>query len=348
MKKAILFISAFLLTLLGNAQIINGDLNNDGQISMGDVTTLIDDYLNNTQHTIDAGNPQTTANGSIVGTWIVQASSVATYDPRGKHVTFNEDGTTDYGKDQGYDFTYEYMPYQGRIMMYDKHGVPTKMLYVIKCTESQLILSPRDGEEYFVYGKMNTTIDNGHEYVDLGLSVKWATTNVGASTPYEPGNYYAWGETEVKDSYESSNYLFFTNGKVNKYCLYAGFGPVDNMDTLEPKDDVAFRKWGEGWRMPTEDDFVELWENCKIEFHPELNCFKVISRKNFNFIYMPSSGHKTGSDLRDEYEGEYWTSTVYYESDCANYFILNAFDNSSNGFGTYNRPMGRVVRPVHE
>ena len=96
---------------------------------------------------------------------------------------------------------------------------------------------------------------NGHEYVDLGLpsGLKWATCNVGASSPEVYGGYYAWGETEEKSSYSWSTYKW-CNGSydtMTKYCTSSSYGTVDNKTTLDPQDDVAHVKWGGRWRMPT-------------------------------------------------------------------------------------------------
>ncbi|MBO7113646.1 MAG: hypothetical protein J6V95_00560 [Bacteroidaceae bacterium] len=114
-----------------------------------------------------------------------------------------------------------------------------------------------------------------HRYVDMGLSVKWATCNVGADKPEDLGNYYAWGETETKSEYLLSNYRFskwFISDETNdstmlltKYCNNAGYGYdglVDNKTVLDPEDDVAHVKWGGDWRIPTIEEWNELKENC--------------------------------------------------------------------------------------
>ena len=80
-----------------------------------------------------------------------------------------------------------------------------------------------------------------HEYVDLGLSVKWATCNVGADKPEEYGEYYAWGETEIKESYEPNNYKYVNGGSA-----------VNDKNVLDIENDVAHQKWGGNWRMPCE------------------------------------------------------------------------------------------------
>ena len=110
--------------------------------------------------------------------------------------------------------------------------------------------------------------ENGYEYVDLGLSVKWATFNVGATKPEEYGYYYAWGETEPKTSYTWTNYKFRTSGdswdnvKFSKYNTSSSYGTVDNKTVLDPEDDVAHVKWGGSWRLPTKEEQDELCDSC--------------------------------------------------------------------------------------
>ncbi|MDY4512770.1 MAG: hypothetical protein SPE10_04900, partial [Paludibacteraceae bacterium] len=105
---------------------------------------------------------------------------------------------------------------------------------------------------------------NGHEYVDLGLSVKWATCNVGASKPEEYGNYYAWGETTTKSTYNWSTYKWCNGSKttLTKYNTSSSYGTVDNKTVLELADDAARANWGGAWRMPTDAEWTELRENC--------------------------------------------------------------------------------------
>ena len=107
-----------------------------------------------------------------------------------------------------------------------------------------------------------------HGYVDLGLSVKWATCNVGADKPGDFGDYYAWGELEPKESYTWENYRLGVGGelpferKLSKYNTDRNRGVVDNKTTLDLVDDVANVRWGGSWRMPTLEEWTELRQNC--------------------------------------------------------------------------------------
>lgn len=108
---------------------------------------------------------------------------------------------------------------------------------------------------------------NGHEYVDLGLSVKWAKTNVDAATPTLSGTYCAWGETESKTNYDLASYKYYNASTklMTKYCTDSSYGSVDAKCHLDPMDDIASVKWGGNWRTPTAEEFQELIENCYIE-----------------------------------------------------------------------------------
>ena len=109
------------------------------------------------------------------------------------------------------------------------------------------------------------TPDN-HEYVDLGLpsGTLWATCNVGATTPEDLGDYFAWGETAPKEIYEMDNYKWYdsSSDKLTKYCTDGKYGTVDYKTELLPEDDAAYVNWGPSWRMPDLDQLQELIDRC--------------------------------------------------------------------------------------
>ena len=114
---------------------------------------------------------------------------------------------------------------------------------------------------YICKKNMNTDqlLPTDYEYVDLGLSVYWATFNVGATNPHEPGDFFSWGEIEPKDNYDWTTYKW-CNGSPNHFTKYntaRDYGIVDNKNILDPEDDVAHVKWGGKWRMPTECEIYE-------------------------------------------------------------------------------------------
>ena len=111
-----------------------------------------------------------------------------------------------------------------------------------------------------------TGTENGHDYVDLGLpsGTKWATCNVGATAPEEYGDYFAWGETEPKTTYNWDTYKWCNGSEdtFTKYNTKSSYGTVDNKTQLELADDAARANWGGQWRMPTDAEWTELCKNC--------------------------------------------------------------------------------------
>ena len=172
---------------------------------------------------------------------------------------------------------------------------------------------------------------NGHDYVDLGLSVKWATCNVGAGKPSDYGNYYAWGETSTKSTYTEENSKTYEK----------------NIDDIKGNSryDVARANWGGSWRLPTDAEAEELLNKCKwtrTTMGGKAG-FKVTGPSG-NSIFLPSAGKRVGSSLGcTGEEGHYWTSTPY-EGDAYNAYSL--------GFGYIfivggsGRDFGFSVRPV--
>ena len=191
---------------------------------------------------------------------------------------------------------------------------------------------------------------NGHGYVDLGLSVKWATCNVGANKPEDYGDHFAWGETEPKTTYDFSTYKW-CNGSYNtltKYNTTISFGVVDNKTILEPSDDAATVNWGAGtggtWRMPTYEEMTELRTECTWTWTAQngVEGYIVTSQKNGNSIFLPAAGHTSLTD----HHGFYWTSSL-----CTNYtpiaYNVAFHPDYIEMIEKYYRFMGFSVRPVY-
>ena len=185
-----------------------------------------------------------------------------------------------------------------------------------------------------LYGKDKSSSEKGkhnsHEYVDLGLSVKWATCNVGASKPEDYGDYFAWGEKSKKTKYTENNSK--TYGK--------SMGDIKG----NSKYDVARANWGGKWRMPTKAEMQELIDKCTwtwITQNGERG-YK-ITGPNGNSIFLPAAGICSGSSFYSN--GAYWSSTPYPDSGSARYLY---FDSSSHCVYIDNRYDGRSVRPVLE
>lgn len=162
---------------------------------------------------------------------------------------------------------------------------------------------------------VNSTIPSP-QAIDLGLSVKWAGWNVGASCPEEFGNYYSWGEVEQKEEYSIANYKWckpYTFKALKKYSTVSGNGVLDNKSVLEADDDVATAEYGAPWRMPTKDEFQELTDNCECLWTERngVNGMLFTSKINGNSVFFPAAGFKRDDRLNKEgYVGHYWSSSL--------------------------------------
>ena len=186
-----------------------------------------------------------------------------------------------------------------------------------------------------------------HQAVDLGLSVKWANMNVGATSPEDYGGYYAWGEIKEKFEYYWSTYKWCNGSSttMTKYCTNSSYGTVDNRTVLDPKDDVAHVKWGGSWRMPTKAEQDELRNNCTWTWTTQNgdNGYTVTG-SNGNSIFLPAAGLRYGTevDYRGSY-GHYWSSSLYgYTSYAYSLIFSSGSYYWDNGYRCY----GFSVRPV--
>lgn len=209
------------------------------------------------------------------------------------------------------------------------------------------------------YKKLDNA-DEGLEYtdlceiVDLGLSVKWASCNIGASAPEEYGDWFAWGEVEPKENYswETYKWCMGSESTLTKYCPSADYGYdgfTDDKTVLDPEDDAATVNWGDGWRMPTTDEFSELVDECTWEWTTLNGVYgaKFTSNKEGytnNWIFLPAA---LSADTSEGLFGDYWTSSlVTYSPYFANYLFFNQFSNYY--LNSYYRYGGRSVRPVYQ
>lgn len=191
-------------------------------------------------------------------------------------------------------------------------------------------------------------VENGHEYVDLGLCVKWATCNVGASKPEEYGDYFAWGETTSKTTYNYSWYKW-CNGSYNtftKYCTDSSDGTVDNNTVLDQEDDAAAVNWGGNWRMPTAHEMEELVDNCTwtLTTQNDVNGYQV-KGPNGNSIFLPVAGLRTDSSIdRAGSIGCYWSSLLRTDMTQSAKGLYFSSDEVTCGY--FGRINGLSVRPV--
>ena len=173
---------------------------------------------------------------------------------------------------------------------------------------------------------------NGHEWIDLGLSVKWATCNVGANSPSDYGSYYAWGETSVKSTYTDANSKTYDvqMDDISGNALY----------------DVARSRWGGSWRLPTREEMEELVVKCRWEWSSQdsHNGYQVTG-PNGASIFLPASGWCYGTTFGYAGEvGNYWASSPY-STDGAFYLY---FDSTKHGVEGNSRNGGFTVRPVKD
>lgn len=197
---------------------------------------------------------------------------------------------------------------------------------------------------------------NAQQAVDMGLSVKWATCNLGASSPEQFGDYYAWGEISTKSFYDWGTYKWRdpavgskTKTDLSKYCRSADYGKLDKIRILEPADDAAHVKLGGKWRIPTDDEWEELMKNCTWSWTTRsgIQGYLVTSKKNGKSIFLPAAGHQTRSGLSGKgVLGFYWSSSLGLS------FGVNAW---VLGFGSHkvmdlamDRFYGQSIRPVCE
>ena len=187
--------------------------------------------------------------------------------------------------------------------------------------------------------------ESGHEWVDLGLpsGLKWATCNVGANSPEEYGDYFAWGETETKTDYSWDTYKFTTDGG----STFTKYTETDGKTTLDPEDDAAAVNWGGKWRMPTDDEWTELRENCTWTWTSlnGVNGYEVKSNANGNSIFLPAAGYPSDDGLDDAGNyGYYWSSSLI--TDDPSYAWDVYFLSVGVGRGSDGRCLGQSVRPV--
>ena len=216
----------------------------------------------------------------------------------------------------------------------------------------------KDGE--ITIADVNAVIDiilgggsshDNHEYVDLGLpsGTLWATCNVGANSPEEFGDYFAWGETALKDVYNWETYKWCngTNDTMTKYCTDGSFGTVDGRTELLPEDDAAFVNWGSSWRMPSREQCIELSNKCTWTW-TTLNGVigQLITGPNGNTMFLPAAGDRYNNNIGDLGSfGQYWSRTLHpSKEDAACILFLHSYGLS--GTDANDRFFGFSVRAV--
>lgn len=198
---------------------------------------------------------------------------------------------------------------------------------------------------------------NGHAYVDLGLpsGTLWATCNVGAHIPEDHGDYFAWGETQPKNNFNWSTYQYCNEGDgwntLTKYCNKSSYGYngfADSLTILLPEDDAATANWGTCWRMPTDEEWQELYQNTTLTWTTQNGVSgRLFTAANGNSLFLPAVGYRWYDDLPDVGNyGCYWSSSLDMD------YPFNAwgfdFDLDSARIIYFYRGCGFSVRAVRE
>jgi len=190
-------------------------------------------------------------------------------------------------------------------------------------------------------------------FYDLGLPSGnlWAACNLGASSPEESGDYYAWGEItgyqNGKDFFTWDNYRFGTQNSLTKYCTkkaYGNNGMTDGLSEMLGSDDVTTRSWGYNYTIPTKEDWDELIREC--EWVNVVDKGAVVRGPNGQIIMLPFAGYRSSYDLHDAgKEGYYWSSTLD-ELSPDDAWMLHVTKGKGKEHYDYYRCHGRSIRPV--
>ena len=201
--------------------------------------------------------------------------------------------------------------------------------------------------------------ENAWEAVDLGLSVKWASMNIGAESPEDYGFYFAWGEIEPKCIFSEYTYKWCqtsVTSNLTKYNYSSVYGTTDGKKVLETADDAAYVNWGENWRIPTRGEADELTKNCTwvLTSRNGVEGYEVTSKKNSNSIFLPLAGRY----VNDEYEfeginGYFWLNSISLNSNSLEIdgkpyqaFCIRLTKTGKDPSYLQDRYVGLSVRPV--
>ena len=201
--------------------------------------------------------------------------------------------------------------------------------------------------------------DGNHPHIiDLGLpsGTKWACCNVGANSPAECGDYFAWGEITPKPYYSKINYKWYIGGdshNISKYCNSSDYGTVDNRTELELEDDAAYVNWGPQWHMPSLSQLYEVLNNCTSEWTSVngIGGYLFKSKTNNEVVFFPAAGWHNNQGGIDELGtgGNYWLCSISksYRQDNAYILGIRYGNMGMLTAAIYARHWGSSVRPVH-
>ena len=218
--------------------------------------------------------------------------------------------------------------------------------------------------DYWAYGSIESftlSPDYGNEYitaVDLGLSVKWASCNLGATKPEDAGNYYAWGEVETKEEYTIDNYIHIDqNRKYTKYCTDTKFGKYDGRTVLTEADDAAQQQLGSKWQIPSSTDWYELYTQCSWAWTTinGVKGYKIYGTKEGykdKYIFIPAASYYTNkkpdlTETTDTSCGFYWSNELHHHAlTCASGITFEFSKNTLHPSDIESRYKGLPIRAV--
>ena len=210
---------------------------------------------------------------------------------------------------------------------------------------------PNNGDDNNDVNLNGTGTYNGHDYVDLGLpsGTLWATCNVGSESPEGFGDYFAWGETNIKTTYDWSTYKWCQGDfdQLTKYCNDTVIGYhnfIDTLTVLTLEDDAAAANWGEGWCMPTVEQLQELIQSTTHVFK-RLNGVdgRLFTGSNGNSIFLPDAGRYDGGNLYDQNTAAfYWSKSLDTRWSCRAWMLYMG-SPITQGIQRYR---GQSIRPV--
>lgn len=286
--------------------------------------------------------------------------------------SFNSDGT--YSWNVGvYESGNGYYSFNYPQLTLSESGGSTSLWTIVSMEKNYFVIMTKSAATYtFTKSEgVNNVQDvsgtvQGHDYVDLGLSVKWATCNVGATAPEKEGSFYAWGETTTKKEYNWDNYKWSKKGDnwqltkyfydteydfylvdINNVEYYWEFPYKDDLSTLLPSDDVASAKWGSSWRMPTRTEMEELITKCTWTWTMRngYTGYEVTGR-NGNSIFLPTIWTERNSWDERGYDGYYWTASLSENDYPVFAYNLEFSAIKIYGITSESRCEGFLVRPV--
>lgn len=426
MKKTSLLIIASMYSAVSYSQVVLGDMNGDGKVTVQDITECTNTVLGiKPVKTIPVGNPYASDQTTIAGSW----RSIS-----GTKLIFNTDGTASHNEMSEVK-SYEYYPYRGDILLLNEGKYIIKYYHLVRMTDQYIVLCEQGSKELLCFYSgsvpvteiqlnhtsyeiqfgetftltatsipanaivsnvrwltsdsriatvdqngnvtacgsgtceiiataidgsgaskactVTVTVDtNGHEYVDLGLKVKWATMNIGSTEPIDNGTYFTWGETSANYNNDWMAYKYCDNSyNMTKYCTNSSYGFVDNKTVLEMEDDAANVNWGGDWRMPTYEEFEELRTKCTWTWtYTTNNSAGYVVSSNVEgykgkYIFIPAAGYSDNGNIWNSgSKGYYWTSSLS-TSRPRNAFYVFFDSKASNSLGL-ERFYSQSIRPV--